>query len=219
MTLSQPAIGEGIYTAADAARILKMPYSKAKYWFNYYVKSRLGDNKHQYYFTVNDIIAVNFLTLIEMVVFYKLKERGVSSKTIRKAHSVMAEKLNTPYPFANKAVFSLGKNGLYFEHLGNLLSSSDGLQTAFEQVVIPFSEKIEFSKEGVAAKYYPLGKKSTIVVNPKHQFGQPVIEGTNILTETILMLYRGKEPIASICELYGVSRKNVKDAIAFSRAA
>ncbi len=154
-----------------------------------------------------------------MVVFYKLKERGVKSKNIRKAHTIMSECLGTPYPFAHKAVFALGKDGLYFEHFGNFLSSTDGVQTAFEQVVVPFSEKIEFSKDGVAAKYYPLGKKSSIVVNPKNQFGQPVIEGTNILTETILMLHRGKEPISSICELYGLSRKNVRDAIAFGSAA
>ena len=219
MKSEKARIGEGVYTAADAARIMRIPYPKAKYWFDYYAKGRLiEDTKFQYYFPVRDIIAVNFLTLMEMFVFYKLKERGVSTRQIREAHSVMAKQLNTPYPFATEGVIAMGKKGLYFKHETDLTQASVGLQLALPQVVIPFSEKIEFSN-GLVSKYYPLGKKKTVVVNPNNQFGQPVIEGTNILVETIDMLHKGKERISSICELYGISKQNVRDAVAFCKAA
>lgn len=220
MTSAKPTIGEGIYTAADAARIMKIPYSQAKYWFHYYLKNKLtAIEKHQYYFAVENIIAVNFLTLMEMYVFYQLKERGVSSRSIREAHSTMSKLLDTPYPFANEAVLLLGKKNLYFDFHGDITSSNKSLQYAFPQVVIPFSEKIEFDNNGIVTKYYPLGKKKTIVVNPANQFGQPVIEGTNILAETIYMLRKGKESEKSISELFGISRKNIRDAVAFAEAA
>lgn len=209
-------LGEGIYTAADAARILNIPYRKSRHWFDYHVKYKLFDTiGHRYHFELRDTVAVNFLTLIEMVVFYSLKDRKVKTKKIIEAHSVMSEYLNTPYPFAKEDVYSLG-GVLLFENLSNLVVADKTLQITIPNFLEPLAQKIEFGHDKLATRYYPLGKNKTIVVNPENQFGRPRIDGTNILPETIYDLHLGGDSKKFIAELYNISVRNVDDAIEFS---
>jgi uncharacterized protein (DUF433 family) len=47
-----------------------------------------------------------------------------------------------------------------------------------------------------------------------HQFGQPVIEKTNILAETIYDLHKAGESKQLLSRLYNISVKEVNDAVA-----
>ncbi|WP_315818474.1 DUF433 domain-containing protein [Paraflavitalea speifideaquila] len=58
-------------------------------------------------------------------------------------------------------------------------------------------------------------KDRHIVVDPHHQFGQPVIEKTNLLAETIYDLYNAGENKQFISRLYNVSVREINDAIDF----
>ena len=219
MKQANATIGNGIYTAADAARILNIPYSKAVYWFRDYAKNKLSKSTNfKYHFEVKDCIAVNFLSLIEMNVFYTLKEHGIKTKVILKAHASMSKALKSPYPFATRNLYIDGGKILFGE-IDDLTLADPTLQKIIAKFVAPLINKISFNKEGIATKYYPFGEKKSIVVNPKNQFGQPVIEGTNILAATIISLHKGGESNKSIAKLYNISLKNVKDAIGFLQAA
>jgi len=213
------SVGQGIYTAADAARILKVPYPKANYWFKYYAKQKFASSTHfKYHFQIRDIIAVNFLTLIEMYVFYTLKEKGIKTNSIMEAHSTMADFLKTPYPFAKEDIY-VNNKALLFSHNDLLISADKNLQTVIVQVLKPFLNKIQFNDDRMANRFYPMGKKKAIVVNPENQFGQPVIEGTNILAQTVYLLSKAGESSRSIAKLYDLDIKQVRDAIEFANAA
>lgn len=219
MNQAKATIGEGIYTAADASRILKIPYSKAVYWFRDYAKVKLSKSTNfKYHFEVRDCIAVNFLSLIEMNVFYTLKEHGVKTKAILAAHASMSLALKSPYPFATKKLYVDG-GAILFGELDELTHADATLQTVISKFIAPLVKRISFNKAGIATKFYPLGEKKSIVINPENQFGQPIIEGTNILAATILSLHKGGEKPASIAKLYNISTKNIRDAIKFSEAA
>jgi uncharacterized protein (DUF433 family) len=60
-----------------------------------------------------------------------------------------------------------------------------------------------------------LGKEHQIVVDPHHQFGQPVIENTNLLAETIYDLCKAGEKKEMLSHLYNISVKEINDAVAF----
>lgn len=212
-------LGEGIYTASDAANILKLPYRKINYWFNKYLKMRFEQSANfRYFFTVDNSVAVNFYTLIEIYVFYQLKENKISSHKIVDAHNAIAGILNTKYPFAKSEMLVSG-GGILFKYGEDIISADKKLQYNIKKVIIPFSHKIEFDNNNFAHKYYPLGKKNAVVVNPKNQFGQPIIEGTNIAAQTIIELHESGESIKMISKLYDISQKQVKDAIQFNQAA
>jgi uncharacterized protein (DUF433 family) len=219
MNNSTSIIGGGIYTAADASRILKVNYTKTKYWFNYYAKHKFSSaTHHNYHFKIKDSVVVNFLTLIEMVVFYTLKEKGIATKKITNAHTVMSEFLNSPHPFAMQDIYINGKSILFGDN-DQLLTADVRLQSVLIQVLRPFISKIAFDEDRLARKFYPLGKKKSVVVNPLHQFGQPVIEGTNILTQTVFNLLSAGESKRSIAKLYDLSISQINDAIQFTEAA
>jgi uncharacterized protein (DUF433 family) len=219
MRNATPQIGHGIYTAADASRILKIPYPKANYWFKYYAKQRFSKaTDYIYHFEIKNIIAVNFLTLIEMYVFYTLKEKGIRTSKIIEAHTTMSKVLHTAYPFAKEDIYVSNKS-LLFGSDDQLITADKNLQIVIAQILKRFINKIHFNDDRIAKKFYPLGKERCVVVNPDNQFGQPVIDGTNILTETIYNLSRGGDSPEYIAKLYDISASQVSDAIEFAKAA
>ena len=65
----------------------------------------------------------------------------------------------------------------------------------------------------LAKRFYPLNHTKNIVVDPLHQFGKPVINGTNIQTKTIFILSDAGESTNNICKLYDITVNQVDDAI------
>jgi uncharacterized protein (DUF433 family) len=135
-----------------------------------------------------------------------------------KAHREMAKALNTPYPFAQKDMY-IDNFKLLFGDDTQLITADEKLQTVIASFLQPFCQKIEFTNDRIAHKFYPIGQDKSIVINPENQFGQPVIEGTNILTTTILAFHKGGESEDSISRLYDITPKNVRDALEYHKAA
>jgi uncharacterized protein (DUF433 family) len=209
-------LGNGIYTIPDLAFILRLPPQKVRRWMNDFWNSRLGEKYHgKYSWGEGRDKATNFYTLIEFYVFYQLRELNVGIKAILKAHEAMAKQLNTPYPFASSQVLTDGKSILYCLEDGTTIKADKSLQIAFKEIIESFCKKIEFSKSKLAERYYPLGKEHHIVVDPHHQFGQPVIEHTNLLAETIFDLHTAGEKKEVLARLYKISPKEIDDAVAF----
>jgi uncharacterized protein (DUF433 family) len=146
----------------------------------------------------------------------------VNTRTIFTAHEEIAEQLKTPYPFASSKVLSDGKSILYTLDDGTVVNANKSKQIALKEIIESFCKKIEFSDTEVAERFWPLGKEKHIIVDPHHQFGQPVIENTNILAETIYNLYKAGESKDFLSRLYALEEKEIEDAIAlfnFSKAA
>lgn len=208
-------LGKGIYSVPDLAFILRLPQSKVRRWMNDFWDERLGEKYHgRYSWGEGRERATNFYTLIEFYVFYQLRESNVSTRTILRAHEAMAQQLKTPYPFASSQVLTDGKSILYALEDGTTIKADHSKQIAFKEIIEDFCKKIEFSKGKLAERFYPLGKEHHIVVDPHHQFGQPVIEKTNLLAETIYDLYHAGESKEFLSRLYDISIKEVNDAVA-----
>lgn len=208
-------LGNGIYSIPDLAFILQLPQAKVRRWMNDFWDARLGQKyKGKYSWGEGRDKATNFYTLIEFYVFYQLRENKVGTGTILKAHEAMASQLKTPYPFASSQVLTDGKNILYSLEDGTTINADKSKQIAFREIIENFCKKIEFSPSSLAERYYPLGKQHHIVVDPHHQFGQPIIEKTNLLAETIYDLFQAGESKEFLSRLYNISVKEVNDAVA-----
>jgi len=156
--------------------------------------------------------------MIELYVFIQLSEMGISNQKIFTIRQQIAKDLQVPYPFATQGILTNGKN-IWYEHGDMILDSNGTKQTNLIKILKTFAKKIEFSSDRMAEKFYPVGKKKSIVVSPHHQFGLPVIDGTNINTDTISSLYGSGEKIETISLLYDLSIKQIKDTISFSKTA
>jgi uncharacterized protein (DUF433 family)/DNA-binding transcriptional MerR regulator len=215
----RPNFGKGIYTATDASNILNISYPKISYWFRRHVKDNFErESGFRYYYDYEDITAVSFHTLIELYVFNFFRENGVSTKKILRAHSELAGIFDNRFPFSLEDVLLLSGKDIIIKIEDIIAVSGTGFQQAIKEYILPYSRKIEFANN-MAEKYYPLGKDHSIEVNPKNQFGSPIISGTNIRVNTITGLIKGGEDPSRIALLYDISEEQVQDAIVFAKAA
>ena len=81
-----------------------------------------------------------------------------------------------------------------------------------------FAHKLDFDRNELAEKFYPLGKNKRVVIDPKHQFGQATIKNTNIFPKTIYNLYQSKESKKFIAQSFEISLQEVNDAIEYCKS-
>ncbi len=219
VALQKQTIGAGIYMVSDISNILGFSKAKVRRYLNEYWDERLGKKlfNDTYSWSVgNNIKAVNFYTLIELFTCFRLQELGVSPKQVLKSRESIAKDLKMPFPFASANLLTDGKK-IWYEFKDAIINADGSQQMNFVELIKNFAVKIDFNSKNFADRFWPEGKNNSIVVDPHHQFGQPIINGTNIITETIFSMYKSGEPLDSLSILYDLSEKQLNDAIQFSK--
>lgn len=216
----KPSLGIGVYSIPDVAQILNLNVRHVRRWLNEYWGKKLnsknqtisawGDGREKF---------VHFYTLIEFYIFYHLRIEGVSTQKIIQAHKAISEELNLKFPFANSTILTDGKKILYTTDGELIINADKSKQINFKAIIEHFCHKIDFGSDKLALRYWPLGKRKNIVVDPHHQLGQPTIKNTNILAETIYSMYTAGEKINFISSLYDISETDVKSSIEFFNKA
>ena len=216
----------GVYILPDAAKLLRINLRLLRRWVAGYPADPASALKGQTSGLgplQNSGVArdrhFGFLTLIEIFTAYQLRTRGFSMQKLRRFRSELAERFETDFPFALKGLLSSRRELL--KEMGDcaLLQLGTGGQTAFEKVLQPFCEKIEFdSASKLAAKLFPAGRESSIVVDPRHAFGQPVILGTNVTTAAIALRLRAGETESDLATDFDLTEQQVKEVRNFELA-
>ena len=210
--LNVPQIGDGIYLPKDVAQLLELNYYKVRSLMNSLWSSKT--------FGAKGNRAINFYSLIEFYIYYHLREKGHSTQQIKLFHKNLSKNLNTPYPFASINVLDPKKKNkksknskIWYEYKGTITRDDRINQQTISSFVTPFLKQVEFGDDNMAGRFFPLRHSLNVVVDPHHQFGLPVINGTNLQTKTIFRLYDAGESKDNICNLYDISENEVDDAI------
>ncbi|MCF2490334.1 DUF433 domain-containing protein [Dyadobacter sp. CY347] len=213
-------LGTGLYTVPDIAAILHLPKSKVRRWLKDYWNNQFStDDQPGFSDGFGNELVTNFYTLIEFFAFYQLRQEGVTTQKIIKAHKVLGETFETKYPFAKSNILTDGRHVLFSGKVGEIIRADETLQITIKEIFEPFCRKIDFNKNDLAERFFPLGKDHSIVIDPKRQFGQPVIGNTNILSESVFNLFRGGESVEVIQRLYDLTKAQVNDAIFYHQHA
>lgn len=215
-------IGTGSYTIPEIASILRLPYHKVNLWVNKYWDGELGKEfEGQYSWKIKNSKAVNFNTLIEFYILILFAEAGVKTRAVLNAHTELSKKFDTKYPFSQKNILEKirtdGKK--IFLRINDDTISLDGTKQLNLMFIKQFFKNLDFGEDSIASKFWPLGRDKAVIVDPKRQFGHPVIEKTNIYPETIFNLFQAGEPIEFIAFTYDLNEKSVRDAIEYCTAA
>jgi uncharacterized protein (DUF433 family) len=219
--ISKSVLGAGIYLVSDISSLLKIPKHKVRRYLSLW-DERMGQPFFADSFTWSvkkGVKAVSFLTLIELKTVFRLLELGMKPRAILKARENIARELRLAHPFASNNLLCDGRK--LWVYIKNAWVDTDGSkQTNIVEFVELFAkEKLVFGSNGLVERYYPAGRSSKIVVNPHHQFGQPVIEGTNVMAASIYSMYQSGEQIDQICRLYDLQPEWVNEAIQFCKNA
>ena len=154
-----------IYTIAEAARLCGFPQPQVRRWMSPRA-SKLGT------------IGLDFFDLIELRYVKAFVDAGVSWHVLRTAHERAAEILRVDHPFATKRFLTDGHTILTRTAEPAMLESL-GDPRAFSRMVNRYlagEEGLDFDAGGMAIRWWPMGKKRLVVIDPERSFGQPIVD-------------------------------------------
>ena len=202
-------LGTGIYPRPEAARLLRMTPERLRRWvggYTYWLREAAGTTRRQRRQTpvvlpelpvLGNVVALSFLELMELRVVKALVDRGVTLQHVRQAARLASTHFNTRHPFASQRVFTDGR--FIFSALGTEVELPNVVKWTAEEidqvvagpVFEQFLSEIEFdASNSLARRWWPLGPRVPIILDPAISFGAPVLAGTGVRTTTVARFAR-----------------------------
>jgi len=190
-------LGKGAYILAEVSRLTQINPSRV----------RGGD------------FAVSFLDLIDVLVAGQFRDDyKVPMGVVRRAYSVLKAELGVEHPFCHndlytdgKRIFQLAASKLGDEKLSDIISR--------QQFFVHVKEKldhIEYSKLTRLADRWRIA--NGVLLDPKISMGKPTIIDTGLTTHVAAnQYYANGENTALVADLYGVSERDVANAVDFEK--
>jgi uncharacterized protein (DUF433 family) len=222
MSVKSPA-GQGVYSVQEASRLTRVAPRRVRRWFEGYefpssAGARrmppvvVGDSR-----SVEGHLQLSFLDLIEIRLIAQFLEFGVGWKEMRRAAQVGRELLATEHPFASCKFKTDGRS--VFADIGGPTDSKliqlRDRQQVFRKVIEPALLGVEFDASK-AARWWPLGERASIVIDPARCFGRAVGARSGVPAE-ILAGYAERFGVADASSWYAASASEVRDAVKFAK--
>lgn len=236
-----PVVGHGLYPLPVAARLAQLDAHTARRWAKGYAFSYQGETRHSRGVlsmalpTIGRHTDLTFPEMLTLRLVKGFKEAGLSLHTIKRVAEVAAEKFGTPTPFITQRFRTDGRK--VFVELQATAPANDAPtvnrrdrelievftgQRQFAEIVEPsLFANVDWSDE-MAARWWPLGRKHAVVLDPRFLFGAPRIANTRLPTEVLASAVAaeggGDVAISGVAAWYGLEEQQVRDAVAFEAA-
>lgn len=215
-----------LYTVAEAARFLGVPTSTFSTWAKGYVRRPPGRPAVHGERILTSVDAphnfptIPFVGLAEGMVLAAFRRGGVSLQHIRKAVSIVEREIGFEHALASRRLYTDGAVILYDyadavrdEELAGL-TEVVSRQRVFAPVVQEYLRRIEYGKDGWAAKLVsPATPRPIVVVDPARSFGQPIFIHGAGRVEDVIDRWRAGDPLADVAEDFGVPTEDVEDIL------
>lgn len=218
-----------MYPLARAAKLVGSDSRTVRRWlrgysWNYRDGRRVSGPLWNLQYSNDDELAheqvLGFQDLLELRTVAKFVAQGVSLKVIRATIEVARESLGD-YPLHSRRFVTDGRK-IFLEAIERTgedpkLLDVRGRQFAIDTVIRPsLIEGIEYEGNSHALRWYPVPKRRVIVLDPQVQFGEPIIAGAGVPTDTLSAAFaaEGKD-VGRVARLYRVTPQAVQAAVAF----
>lgn len=226
-------VGEGIYTLAEAAALLRLPTRRLSRWINGYQRdgTTYGPLWRSAMVEASSGESISFADLMEARMVAAFNTTGVPVPFIREAIERARAEYGGERPLSTHRFRTDGRR--VFGELPideTTLPSESGLldigrsQRVFRSIVEPALQDVEFDGDS-AARWWPLEGRRVIVLDRARSFGRP-IDATSgvpahVLNDALGEMDgpAGRRPRADylgVASLYGVPEKVVREAEEFS---
>lgn len=195
-----------MYSFREVSRLSGISVSTVRNWlFGYTVEERKVSPLVN---AAPDVTCCSFLNLVEIMVAARFrKAEGTSYEVVKRTYENAKILFSLDHPFANSNLRMKAIGG-HIVHMIKEKGSQQAIdrpeQYTIPDLVIEMTEQLEYELE-LASRWYPVGKKIPIIVDPYISSGVPVIEGRGITVENIeKRFYTGRQDfefIASDLEL------------------
>ncbi|WP_029003665.1 hypothetical protein [Azorhizobium doebereinerae] len=219
-------IGIGLYTPAEAGRLLELPAATVSRWLRGHTangrryaplwKSQVDlEDGHTY---------LGFRDLMEARVAAAFISHGVSPQRVRAAITLAREVYGKDHPLSTNRFRTDGKDIF----LRVIESAEDGdererllntfqKQYAFAEVIEPSFKHVEFDDQGSPLIWWPRGRKGQILVDPARAFGQPIDAVSSVPTSVLAAAGRA-EGVARAARAFDVPPPSIRRAMEFEDA-
>jgi uncharacterized protein (DUF433 family) len=204
-------LGLGVYTLREAALYGGVSSNKLSRWaFGAGSYPSVFDSQLQGH------RLISFYDLIQGMAIDRARAKGIRLSKIRQAIERARDEFGIPCPLAYRHV-------LYFD--GELLidlpdrrivglTGAAHNQAMMRPIVEPFKEHLCFAGDGRAERYTPFEKYGRkIILNPKRQFGQPLVDTTGYRADVLANAYRVEGTIEAVMEEFNIEREDVNIAV------
>lgn len=207
---SENLLSRGLYTVAEASQILRLKPDKVRRWaFGY---SRNG-TFYKPLFTADYDEAnervLSFLDLVELFLIKKFVEHDVPTHQVRTAARNASRELGKRHPFATTRFGTVGRTVVFLDDDG--LVDAHSLQNEMLDVVREHLRFFDIELDQVRC-WWPLGRESSVVIDPKRSFGAPTLHG-KVAVDAVLDYLDAGDSKETVAELLGLSVKEVNDAV------
>ncbi len=231
MAVATPSLaGIGLYSVAEAAKLLRASTANVSRWANGYSRTYRGEQAHSEPLLVgrDDGLRqrglVTFLDLMELLFIGAFRQHGVSVPVIRTAAQRAAELFNTDHPFAVKllqtdgqsifAILEAEDSSLTNCLIDELVEDLQDRQLVMPSLVRPYFHKIDYGMLE-AERYWPMDRESSVVLDPMRGFGKPIDNSSGVPTAVLHQAYLAEESVEAAADWYEVEEAAVHDAIAY----
>lgn len=219
-------LGVGLYTVPEASRLTGISQDRIRRWLRGYEFESSGQTRYSPPLWTPQIpqldgrLGLAFLDLIEVQFVHAFRVHGVKWKTLRLAAWRARQIFNHHHPFATKRFLTDGHSifaELHHEtHEKSLLDLAQN-QFAITQVISPsLIAAIDFD-EDQAERWWPLGRRKQVVIDPKRSFGQPIVNEGGVPTVVLADAYRAERSIKRVVAWFDVGKAAVRDAVEYER--
>lgn len=209
-----------MYTFKDAARIARISTQTVRNWI-FGTGDALGSGRPPLLYTkIHEVPLVSFLQLMELMVAARLRKAEKRPyEIVRLAHINAKELLGLEYPFAHAHLVAIGGHIVHYIRNNDAKASFQALDSPDQWslpgmvVVREVSREIDYIDD-LAARWWPGGKASLIVVDPRISAGVPTVAGRGVTAAAIYArLYKAREPVEFIMKDFRLNREQVDAAI------
>lgn len=214
--------GIGLYTTAEAQRLLGIPSGKIARWL------RGHDIAGKHYAPLwrpqvdlgDGAVYLGFRDLMEMRTAHEFMAAGVSAQAVRRAIQEARRYVDDDRPLSTTAFRTDGRT-IFLEIAGEdgdtKLLDLFRRQYAFKQIMERSLKDVEFDNVS-PARWWVASKQSGIVIDPERSFGQPIEASSGVPTAVLAQAVKAEGGIKAAARAWMLKPAQVQRAVAFEAA-
>lgn len=219
-----------LYSVFEASRYLQIPENTLRSWVSgrsYPLRSG-GSRRSEPVIELADSsdARLSFSNLTEAHVLDALRRQyQVELPQIRRAVNYLREHFRTRHPLIHHEMLTDGKH-LFVEAAGlkDVINASRHGQLAMRDLIGLHLQRVDWDRDGFVARLYPftrsrrssaeeVSQPRVVTMDPRVEFGRPVLRASAIPTAVIADRYKAGESIAELAEDYGEAPLNIEEAV------
>jgi len=154
---------------------------------------------------------LSFYNLVEAHMLRSTTERGVPLRNVRKALEYIRETIPGKHPLLMHDFEVSGKD-VFIRHLGDTINATRYGQLAMRRILQKYLQRIVRDESGLPIKVFPINSRR-LVIDPQFSSGKPIVKNRGITASVLWGRNRTGESIPEIAKDYGLTRREVKEAI------